>query len=197
MSGDGFSDSHLLGDPDDLRRILEALDDRNEALDTHTRELTRNNEGVDNLSQLVATNTAEVRALRNDVLARPTAAAVAYSRRLTIVGLLVVIFVSLFAQDAHVEHCSPGSRVVTAFDHLLEHPLGPTATQAERQADFERYYDSAPAWCDVTYPQHSHAGEPWPTSWNVVGMAGYLALLGLLSGWLLVARRRVRPRKRK
>lgn len=85
---------------------------------------------------------------------------------------------TIYAYDQHIEHCSPGARVVKGVDWLLTHPAKPGDTPEGRQAQFEEHYDHASILCDITLPLHTHDGSAWPTGGDMVGLA-LLAALGL------------------
>ena len=100
------------------------------------------------------------------------------ARRIRLMYVAGVGSAVIYGYDAQVAHCSPGARVVHAVDWLLAHPPKPTDTPAQRQADFQREYDSAPAWCDVVMPLHTHNGSHYPQPANVIGMT-LVALLAV------------------
>lgn len=179
------NDAHLLGDPDDLRKILEALEDRNVALDRHSENMDRNNAGVLALSQLVAENTAQVKMLREDVLRRPTATALDYKRRRAVVSVMLLGMLALFVTDQHTEHCGPGARAERVIDALAAGVQDPSTYRALAQPTQTR-------GCDMTFPLHTHNRSNWPTRWNLVGGLAYLCLLGAGVFWALFAWRRLK-----
>lgn len=104
--------------------------------------------------------------------------------RMMYVGAAGVATVSLY--DQHVEHCSPGARVVHGLDYLLSHPAQRGETPEHRQAQFAKQYDHAPTACDVTLPLHTHDGSAWPTSADLVGMtvlAAVVLAVGVYHRW--------------
>jgi len=82
---------------------------------------------------------------------------------------------TVYAYDQHIEHCSPGARVVNGIDWLLKHPAMPTDTPESREKGFTDHYDHTSTVCDITLPLHTHDGSNWPTGGDMIGMA----LLGL------------------
>lgn len=78
---------------------------------------------------------------------------------------------TVYAYDQHVEHCSPGARVVHGIDYLLSNPAPSGVDPAVREQQFQHVYDHASIWCDVTLPLHTHDGRPWPTGGDAIGIA--------------------------
>lgn len=115
-------------------------------------------------------------------------------RRGAVIVLLLCMFSVIWIHDQHVENCSPGARVTRAVDWLLANPAGPGIDAAERQRGFAEVYNQNDPICEVTFPLHSHDGEPWPHVGNLIGIAIYstIALVGL--GWFASAWLTARPR---
>jgi hypothetical protein len=147
------------------------------------------NESFERLSVVLAENTAEVQQTQVLLHSRPTKQDVAYHRRRALATTILLFLALIFAQSKHIEHCSPGARVTRALDHLIAHPLPPTATPAQRTKDFERFYNSAPGACDITFPLQTHDGSPWPSRNDGYGIALYAILCAGLVTWVLHGRR--------
>ena len=107
------------------------------------------------------------------------------ARRVRLMYVAGVGGATIYGYDAQVAHCSPGARVVHSIDWLIAHPARPGETPAQRQADFQREYDSAPTWCEVVMPLHTHNGSHYPQPANVAG----LTLVALLAAVVAVYHR--------
>lgn len=97
-------------------------------------------------------------------------------RRVRMMAVAAGGFGIIYAHDEHIEHCSPGSRVVNGIDYLITHPPKPGDTPEARQEGFTQQYNDAPWFCDVSFPLHTHDGSSFPSVDNAIGMT----LLGLL-----------------
>jgi hypothetical protein len=175
-------EEHLLGDPDDIRRILEALDDRNNALDKHAEQMARNTKGVEALSRLLAENTAEVQRLRVQVVGRPTAEEFDYRRRRLVAGVLLFGVLMTISIDAHTEQCGAGTRAERLVDAVDRHAPAAEFLRLARPR-------STPG-CDLTSPLHTHGGRQWPTGWNWLGFGLYGAMMSAVGVWVHRARGR-------
>lgn len=102
----------------------------------------------------------------------------ARERRVRMMAVTAGVVGVTFAYDQQVEHCSPGSRVTRAVDHLIRHPSKPTDSLQQRSDAFTEHYNSASPWCDVTMPLHTHDGSDWPTpaNWGGGALLGVAAL---------------------
>lgn len=158
----------LLGDPDDLRRILEALDARNETADAQVR-------AIESLAGTVEALALDVQQLRVAVDVRPTAATLQHKRRQVVASLIVYGLLIIWGHDAHVEHCGPGSRAeaviraIASADPRQQEPLTLERVQeivSEQQPSFI---------CDASFPFHAHDDEGFPGPGALFGFGLYAA----------------------
>jgi hypothetical protein len=155
------SSEPLLGDPDDLRKILESVDARNESLDALTR-------GVDTL-------TAAVLALRGEIDRRPTAESQQHKRRQVVASLIVYGLLIIWGHDAHVEHCGPGSRAEAVIRAVAAQPVDAVEPLSLEQIQMIVEREQPTPLCDISFPFHAHDDSGFPTGWAVVGFGLYAA----------------------
>ena len=145
-----------------------ALGDELVALTERLDALNGNVEGLRSDVQGLAPRT-EV----HETVARQAGEAV-YRRRRSIVGVVLLLFVAVQTADVHVEACGPGHRVEHVLDAIL-------AGRVESMEDLraEAIEDDL-AFCEATFPTHSHGADEWPTAWNLIGAGTYLAVAAFL-----------------
>ena len=166
----------LLGDPDDLRRILEALDERNE----HSEQQVR---AIETLSTLVESLALDVQQLRVAGDTRPTAQQQTHKRRQVVASMVIYGLLIIWGHDAHVEHCGPGSRAeavireIATADPLRMEPLTLDRVQEIIDAQPNTFV------CDVSFPFHAHDDEGYPGSGAILGSLLYAAAGAVLYLW--------------
>ncbi len=115
------------------------------------------------------------------------------SRRQAVSMVLLVVVLTIFGHDQHIEHCGPGARAEAAVEALLAGADRPGIEKAARGANTNKL-------CDVTFPLHDHDNNGYPHKYNVVGFGLYGAIAAALVVWARTpreARRANRVMKRK
>lgn len=135
---------------------------------------------------------SELRAIRSELVVRPTRTEQTARRRASVVLLVALGFMALMVNDKHVNACSPGARSVAAVEYLSS--VAPEDYSDQRLR--ELLNRDLPATCDVTYPVEDHNSEGWPTPANLLGLALYLGLFVVLFFWMRDPLRRERRERR-
>lgn len=152
---------HLMGDPDDFRRMLEAFDERNRLAEQHSTSMTE-------LAERVTELTLQIEVLHTDLSRRPTKRELAHRRRTFAAGVALLVLAAFHLADLNTEHCGPGVRSARAVDALARGERDPDVL-----ADAGRTPTSP--WCDTLIPTHRHADQPFPNGWSVLGWVLYAA----------------------
>ncbi len=98
-----------------------------------------------------------------------------HSRRQAVSGVLLVVILTIFGHDQHIEHCGVGARTEAVVNALVQ---GEPPTIAVVRAQ-----DAASKWCDVTFPLHDHDDNGYPHKYNIIGFGLYGALAAALVAW--------------
>lgn len=154
--------------PAQLEELIDVLEARTEVM-AHLQS------SVDSLAEAVVS-------LRHDIGRRPTRRETEYKRRRAILAIAIAGAAAFFVSDQHVEICGPGARAEAVVDLFAADPSA-TVSELRRAAKVD-----SPAWCDVTFPLHTHGSATWPTTRNYVGMTAYLLLILLGALWVRVVR---------
>lgn len=184
-----MSEGPVQGDPTDLAQMVQQVERRNSVL-------VRLAGGVEGLSR-------EVAALRRDIDDRPTKEDVAQRRRRSLAVVVLLGASLIWGHDAHIEACSPGSQANSILEYatqraLREPPPKKPMSPTQIRALVERTQPTDV--CDLTFPLHAHGANgdgnhagTYPgglTGWNVLGIAFYTFVGGILYLWQRGPRRR-------
>ena len=160
-------------DPDDLKRVLGAFEERTEVVEALATEVT----------SLVG----EVRGLRAAVAHRPPRREIERKRRLMGLAVAAWSVMLILAHDQHVEACGSG---VEAKAVIERYSTDPAPTREEIIAAAK---DATPDYCTYLFPIHTHDDDAeWPNHRAVVGILGYAVLFGGALTWATRPSRRTR-----
>lgn len=166
---------HLMGEPEDLRRMLEAFDERNAVAAQHEETMGR-------LVESVTTLSLAVQVLRVEVSRRPTRRQVDHRRRLSLAIIVGLIVLTAGLGTLHTDKCGPGARAERAVAALSAGVRDPDLlARAGEPTDT--------ALCDLLVPTARHGAQPYPNRWTWLGAAGYLLAGLVLAVWAAGPRR--------
>ena len=140
------------------------------------------------LEALVAGLAVQVTAMNRNLVVlaeglntKPSRVESTYRRRLSLLLVIFLIFITVQTVDVHTENCGPGRRSEEIVDGIL------TGKIDSQEAFREVSSEATPSWfCGATFPTHTHDGQEWPEPQHMIGLLAYLAFFGSLAAWVFV-----------
>ena len=106
---------------------------------------------------------------------RPTRNEVNYDRHTMVVRIVVIAvwFILVFGQVniAAVSKCGPGYNANRLINNAIAGKIHSVADLTNGE------YNSVPDVCEVIFPTLHDGDDSFPTGWNLVGLAGYSAIV--------------------
>lgn len=150
------------------------------------------NELIDQLTETLTSNTTELQRVQTLLDTRPTKEFITYQRRKSFVTVIFIIMFVVFAQDQHVEKCSPGVEAKIAIQYIIDHPNDFNNNKLQILVE-----EVTPKYCSVLFPGHNHDdSRGWPNARTWLGVGLYSTLFTGFFLWVRRSRKAMLTEKR-